>query len=114
MIDHDPDAITYNAVITPRDKIMNRHLHIALFALATLLLSANLNATESKTNFVFILVDDLGYKDISPNNPDTFYETPNLERLADSSTRFTDGYAANPVCSPTRYSIMTGKWLSRI
>ncbi|MFH1964864.1 MAG: sulfatase [Acidobacteriota bacterium] len=67
-----------------------------------------------KPNFVFILVDDLGFMDISPNNPDCFYETPNLDRLASQGVRFTDGYASNPVCSPTRYSIMTGKYPTRI
>lgn len=64
-------------------------------------------------NVVFILVDDLGYMDIGANNPGTFYETPNVDRLAASGVRFTNGYAANPVCSPTRYSIMTGKYPSR-
>jgi len=52
--------------------------------------------------------------DFGANNPHCFYETPNIDRLAHSSTNFTDGYAANPVCSPTRYSIMTGKYPSRI
>ena len=65
-------------------------------------------------NVVFFLVDDLGYMDVSPNNPGTFYETPNIDRLARSGMRFTDAYAANPVCSPTRYSIMTGKYPTRI
>lgn len=63
---------------------------------------------------VFILVDDLGYMDVSPNNPDTFYDTPNVQRLADGGTRFTNAYAACPVCSPTRASIMTGKYPARI
>lgn len=62
------------------------------------------------TNFVFILVDDLGWADVSPNNPKTFYDTPNIQRLADSGMRFTNAYAACPVCSPTRASIMTGKY----
>ena len=65
-------------------------------------------------NVVFFLVDDLGYMDVGANNPRTFYETPNIDRLAASGMRFTDGYAANPVCSPTRYSIMTGKYPSRV
>jgi arylsulfatase A-like enzyme len=51
--------------------------------------------------------------DIGSYNPDTFYETPNIDRLASNGIRFTDGYAANPVCSPTRYSILTGKYPSR-
>lgn len=66
------------------------------------------------SNIVFFLVDDLGYMDVSCNNPNTFYETPNIERLAKSGMRFTNGYAANPVCSPTRYSIMTGKYPTRV
>ncbi|KAA5544649.1 sulfatase [Roseiconus nitratireducens] len=69
---------------------------------------------SSPPNVVFFLVDDLGYMDVGFNNPETFYETPNLDRLADASTVFTNGYAANPVCSPTRYSIMTGRYPSRV
>jgi arylsulfatase A-like enzyme len=65
-------------------------------------------------NVVFFLIDDLGYMDIGANNPDTFYETPNIDSIAAGGMRFTDGYAANPVCSPTRYSIMTGKYPSRV
>ena len=52
--------------------------------------------------------------DIGANNPDTFYETPHVDRLAQEGMRFTNGYAANPVCSPTRYSIMTGRYPSRV
>ncbi|MEZ6071571.1 MAG: sulfatase [Pirellulales bacterium] len=65
-------------------------------------------------NVVFFLVDDLGYMDVGCNNPDTFYRTPNVNALAASGMRFTDGYAACPVCSPTRYSIMTGKYPTRV
>ncbi|MEM1067716.1 MAG: sulfatase [Planctomycetota bacterium] len=71
-------------------------------------------AREQTPNVVVILVDDLGYMDIGANNPETFYETPNIDRLASTGMRFTDGYAANPVCSPTRYSLMTGRYPSRI
>lgn len=67
-----------------------------------------------RPNVVFFLVDDLGYMDIGAYNPDTFYETPNVDRIAAEGMRFTDGYAACPVCSPTRYSIMTGKYASRV
>lgn len=65
-------------------------------------------------NYVVLLVDDLGYMDIGANNPDCFYDTPNIDRLAASGMRFTNGYAANPVCSPTRYSLMTGRYPSRV
>ena len=83
-------------------------------ALAAVILPAETPAPAVKPNFVFILVDDLGYMDIGANNPKTFYPTPNVDRLAAGGMRFTDGYAANPVCSPTRYSIMTGKYPSRV
>lgn len=73
-----------------------------------------LGESIQRPNVLFFLVDDLGYMDVGANNPNTFYETPNIDRLAAGGMRFTDGYAANPVCSPTRYSIMTGKHPSRV
>jgi arylsulfatase A-like enzyme len=73
------------------------------------------NAGQSQPlNFVFLLIDDFGWADLGANNPHCFYDTPNLDRLARSGMNFTNGYAANPVCSPTRYSIMTGKYPSRV
>lgn len=84
-----------------------------LVALLPVLLAAPLRA-EDRPNIVFFLVDDLGYMDIGANNPDSLYETPNVDRLAASGMRFTDGYAANPVCSPTRYSILTGRYPTRV
>ena len=65
-------------------------------------------------NIVLFLIDDLGYRDVGAYNPDAFYETPNIDALARGGMRFTDGYAASPVCSPTRYSIMTGRYPSRV
>ncbi len=66
-----------------------------------------------RPNFVFFLVDDLGWMDVGCNGS-TFYETPNIDRLAASGMRFTDAYASCPVCSPTRASIMTGKYPARL
>ncbi len=63
----------------------------------------------SQPNFIFILIDDLGWADLSCYGSE-FYETPNLDRLATEGMRFTDAYAACPVCSPTRASILTGKY----
>jgi arylsulfatase A-like enzyme len=62
---------------------------------------------------VFFLIDDLGVNDIGANNPNTFYETPNVDKLAAEGVRFTSGYSACCVCSPTRFSIMTGKYPAR-
>ncbi|MFC7292708.1 sulfatase [Hirschia litorea] len=72
------------------------------------------SSTPDRKNVVFILVDDLGYADIGAYNPDTFYETPNVDALAQSGVMFTNGYAANPVCSPSRAAIMTGKHPTRL
>ena len=66
-----------------------------------------------KLNFVFVLVDDLGWTDTGCYGS-RFYETPNVDRLAGEGMRFTDAYAACPVCSPTRASIMTGKYPARV
>jgi len=87
---------------------------VAAVAGALLLSVCNQAAAARKPNIVFILADDLGYMDIGANNPKTFYETPNLNRLAAQGMRFTDGYAACPVCSPTRASILTGKYPARL
>jgi arylsulfatase A-like enzyme len=62
-----------------------------------------------KPNIVFILADDLGWADLTSYGS-TFYETPNLDRLASMGTRFTQAYASCPVCSPTRASVLTGKY----
>jgi arylsulfatase A-like enzyme len=64
-------------------------------------------------NVVIFLADDYGVMDVGANNPKTFYETPNLDRFAAQGVRFSQGYSANPVCSPTRYSIQTGKYPTR-
>ena len=66
-----------------------------------------------KPNIVFFLADDLGFMDIGANNPGTFYETPNIDRLAARGMRFTQGHSSCPVCSPTRASLMTGKYPPR-
>ncbi len=66
-----------------------------------------------KPNIVFILIDDLGCRDVRCFGS-TLYETPSIDRLAADGMRFTDGYAACPVCSPTRASIMTGKYPARL
>jgi arylsulfatase A-like enzyme len=66
-----------------------------------------------KPNVVFILTDDLGWADLGCYGS-TFYETPNLDRLAKQGMRFTDAYAASNVCSPTRAAILTGKYPARL
>ncbi len=68
---------------------------------------------KRQPNIIFMLIDDMGYADVGCFGS-TFYETPNVDRLAASGMRFTQAYAACPVCSPTRASIMTGKYPARL
>ncbi len=106
-----------------RSKILSRRSFIryttaaASSLLFSELLPSNLLAQripkKKKPNFVFILVDDLGWRDTTCYGSN-FYETPNVDRLARQGMRFTDAYAACPVCSPTRASIMTGKYPARL
>ncbi len=70
-------------------------------------------AVSHPPNVVFILMDDLGWSDTTCYGS-SFYETPNIDRLAAQGVRFTNAYAACPVCSPTRASIMTGKYPARL
>ncbi len=62
----------------------------------------------SKPNVVFILADDLGWSDTTLFGTTSFYKTPNIERLAARGMTFTRAYAASPLCSPTRASVLTG------
>ncbi|WP_235989239.1 sulfatase [Psychroserpens algicola] len=67
---------------------------------------------HSKPNILFILVDDLGYHDLGITGS-KLYETPNIDRLGTQSIQFINGYASSRVCSPSRASIMTGKFTAR-
>ncbi len=79
---------------------------------AALTLHCNISATV-QPNVVLFIVDDLGWTDVGVYGS-SFYETPRIDRLAAEGVRFTRFYAASPVCSPTRASIMTGKHPARL
>ena len=68
---------------------------------------------NEKLNVVFILADDLGWSDLSGYGSN-LHETPNLDGLAEQGLKFTNAYAAAPICTPTRASIMTGKFPARL
>jgi len=80
------------------------------FLFLTLCLIASTSARQP--NVVFFLVDDLGQRDLACYGS-SFYETPNLDRLAKEGALFSDAYAACPVCSPSRAAIITGKYPQR-
>jgi arylsulfatase A-like enzyme len=103
------------------DRWMNRRTFLGLTTAAAALpgcaaLTGKRKAAvlpKRQPNIVFMLIDDMGYADVGCFGS-TFHETPNIDRLAASGMRFTQAYAACPVCSPTRASIMTGKYPARL
>lgn len=68
---------------------------------------------QDRPNIVFFLADDLGWRDLS-NEGSTFYESPHIDRIANEGMKFTRGYATCQVCSPSRASLMTGKYPARL
>jgi arylsulfatase A-like enzyme len=84
-----------------------RFAAFATLPLSVLFLSGK--AEKPRPNVIFILLDDFGYTDLGCYGS-KYYETPNIDRLASRSAKFTDAYASCPVCSPTRASIMTGRY----
>lgn len=92
--------------------LLNRGLRRILASLTLVVAAAMNGAAARPPNIVFFLADDLGQRDLGAYGS-TFHETPNLDRLAREGARFTDAYAACPVCSPTRASILSGQWPQR-
>lgn len=72
-----------------------------------------LYAQQTKPNIVFFLIDDLGYSDVGAYGSD-YYETPNIDRLAEEGVKFTNAYSSSMICSPTRAAILTGKNPARL
>lgn len=69
--------------------------------------------TERLPNVIYILTDDLGYGDVTAFNPQSKTSTPNIDRLASQGMRFTDAHSTSAVCTPTRYSLLTGRYCWR-
>src|SRR5213593_2696400 len=88
------------------------HLRHLLASLTLFLVGSAAPAAE-KPNVVIILIDDLGRNDLGCYGS-RYYRAPNLDKLAGNGVRFSDAYAACPVCSPTRASILTGKYPARL
>ena len=84
-----------------------------LFVIFTIQAKETSDKSARKSNVVFILADDLGWKDLACYGSD-FYETPNLDAFAKTGVLFTDAYTASPLCSPTRASILTGQEPGRL
>jgi arylsulfatase A-like enzyme len=98
--------------VNPRPEAVVPRLPALAFALGYLVLGT-VPLRAAPPNVVLIVADDLGWRDLACYGS-TFYKTPNLDRMAKDGLRFTDFYAACPVCSPTRVSILTGKYPQRV
>ncbi len=85
---------------------------IGVFSIVSLL-SCCSTKEEKKPNVIFVLVDDLGWADLGAYGS-TFYETPNIDKFAENNVKFTNAFAAAHTCSPSRASILTGKYPARI
>ena len=86
-------------------------IYLFVLSLTSGLLRSQENANQ-RPNVIFFLVDDLGWTDVGCFGSD-FYETPHIDRFAREGVKFTNAYAACHVCSPTRSSILTGKYPAR-
>jgi arylsulfatase A len=88
----------------------------ALILLLTFVIPQSSSAAE-RPNILVILADDLGYGDVQCNNPQRGkISTPNIDKLAAQGVRFTDGHSSSGVCSPSRYTLLTGRyhWRTRL
>lgn len=100
-------------------QVLARHITLLFWSLVSCsALTANSAAAASPShdkpyNILFILVDDLGIRDLHYTGS-TLYQTPNIDRLAHQSVRFSNAYASAAVCSPTRAALMTGKSPARL
>ncbi len=85
---------------------------LILLLLSIMAAHGNAQKKEKRPNIIYIMVDDMGYADLSGYGRKE-YQTPQLDRLATQGIKFTQAYAAAPVCTPTRVSFMTGKYPAR-
>src|SRR5687767_13279775 len=96
-----------------RSTTLTRRSFLASTAAAGFGTAATQQSSPKPLNVLFILIDDMGWTDLGCYGS-TFHRTPNIDKLASEGMRFTNAYAACPVCSPTRASILTGKYPARL
>jgi arylsulfatase A len=108
-------ALSFALASSPARARSTIHLtmHRLPFFISALLIASvlTLHAAESKPNVVIILADDLGYGDVQCYNPERGkIPTPHIDQLAAEGMRFTDGHSSSGVCSPSRYTLLTGRY----
>jgi arylsulfatase A len=92
---------------------MGQRIRLLLAWMVVCLLRLPAGGAEDKPNILLILADDLGYGDVGCYNGQSRVPTPNLDRLAAAGLRFTDAHSPSTVCTPTRYSLLTGRMAFR-
>jgi len=86
-------------------QVLTLHLSLAITT------SANQKAgSNPNPNIVIIYTDDQGYGDVSALNPGAKFHTPNLDKLVHEGITFTDGHSSDAVCTPSRYTLLTGRY----
>jgi arylsulfatase A len=90
------------------------HLFVSLLILAFAVFCGHQASAADRPNILLILADDLGYGDVRCYNDQSKVATPNLDRLAREGMRFTDAHSPATVCTPTRYSLLTGQMAFRV
>ena len=68
-------------------------------------------SSAANPNVVFIMADDMGWGDVEAYNPESLTPTPHIDRLAKEGVRFSDAHSCSALCTPTRYGILTGRFL---
>lgn len=89
---------------------MSRIKTVISISLCFLTFSGQNCRAQEKPNIVIIYTDDQGYGDVSALNPDAKFKTPNIDRIANEGLVFTDGHSSDAVCTPSRYSLLTGRY----
>ena len=91
-----------------------RPIEMTCIVVSILLLAVRTSyAAETPPNILLILADDLGYVDVGCYNSESKVPTPNVDRLAAQGLRFTDAHSPSTVCTPSRYSVLTGRMCFR-
>ena len=103
-----PDKPFSKRSVNQRCSAIRRRWFLAMTWVVLVVFCA-IDGRAAQPNILLILADDLGYGDVGCYNPEAKAPTPNLDRLAREGMRFTDAHSPSTVCTPTRYSILTGR-----
>ena len=104
---HNPTSIGHTPSLYRKSDMPRLRFLICILLLTLTTFS---HATASNPNIIFILSDDQGFGDVSALNPESKIPTPNIDRSATEGMIFSDGHSSSAVCTPTRYSVLTGRY----